>query len=218
MHPHEKILSLVRFSNLEDTSPDSADGAMSLASDMVEMNTVYRFRLTYTSGSFMSTNGAGVIAGYDNADPSGGTGSTWTASEYSSLAALFSQIRVIGYQVWFTPVNPNSTVINSNSNGVQGIFIASVLSSLAGAPSTAGQVLDNADCKEWCCFTTAQPHPYVHNVRYTGNINWASINTPNPGSYAGCPGAIQWYGGGFQNAEAVFRISHVGIYEFRSRI
>lgn len=177
-----------------------------------------RFRLVDNNQPllYISSNGSGLVAGYQNADPSGGSGATWTAGEWSTVTALYSQVRMIEFSIYFTPVSPEDTK-QINTSGGNAIFISGVLSSLAAAPTTRAQVWDNADAKilNVLSFTTGKP--YKHTIR-PRSTNWAIVTSPNPGSFAGCPGGIQYYGDGFAATVPCFAVSMEGIYEFRSRI
>lgn len=186
---------------------------------LTDMSRVVRFRLVdnLTTPAAQSSNGSGVLAGYQNADPSGGSGSTWTASEWTTLTSLYSQVRLVKMTVWFMPIPPalDSKVAGDISNY---LIISSVLSSVASAPTSSAQVHDNADAKIHTLFTTSNPRPIKHVLRPKGKLNWAVVTTPNPGSYAGCPGAIQWYSDTLVVSQVQMAIKTEGIYEFRSRI
>jgi len=166
---------------------------------------------------YLGSNGSGVIAGYQNADPSGGSGSTWTAPEWSALTSLYSEVRIRSFEIWFTPVSPEDNKLSSASAG-NVLYVSGVLSSIAAAPTSRSQVLDNADAKLWTPLSSYGGRPFVHRIKPRGKPQWATVTTPSPGSYAGCPGAIQWYGDGYPTSINLIAISMIGIYEFRSRI
>jgi len=181
--------------------------AQSLASSIVDMNTVYKFRLTNSAN--LTTTGGGVLQGYENADPSGGSGSTWTATEWSALISLFSEVKMDMFQLWFSPVT-------GLTQGAP-LMISGVLSSVSANPTSVNQVLDNADAQAWCLGTTKEPFSYKHTIRGS-DLGWAIVTTPSPGSYAGCTGAIQYYGDGYSTTTTVAKLYIVGVYSFRSRI
>jgi hypothetical protein len=178
-----------------------------LAQSMVDMNTIYEFRLV--SSTNISTSGGGVIASYENADPSGGTGSTWTATEWSAIVSLFSEVKLKLFQLWFTAVQ-------GLTQGNQ-LWISSALSSLSANPTSTTQVLDNADAKLYRFASCTESNPFIHTLKGT-DLNWAIVTTPNPGSYAGCPGGIQFYGDGYSAGATVGKLGIIGVYSFRSRI
>jgi hypothetical protein len=185
---------------------------------LTNLGRIVKFRLVDNSNptQYLGSNGSGVIAGYQNADPSGGSGATWTASEWSALTSLYSEVRLRKFSIWFTPVSPEDSKLPSASAG-NILYISGVLSSIAAAPTTRAQVLDNADAKIWTPLSYTLGRPFVHTIR-PSRPQWASVNTPSPGSYAGCPGAIQWYGDGYPASINLIAISMIGYYEFRSRI
>jgi len=185
---------------------------------LTDLNRVVKFRLVDNNiTTYVSSSGGGVISGYQNADPSGGSGSTWQANEWSSLTALFSEVKLIEFSMAFTPVSPEDTKLPS-TNGGNVVYISGVLSSVAANPSSKAQVFDNADAKMWTALSSTTGKPFVHTIRPRGPLNWAIVTTPNPGSYAGCPGAIQYYGEGFVVSTPIFAITMYGVYQFRSRI
>jgi len=191
----------------EKLSDPSDDVDMSMAGSLISMDTIYKFRLVHGNVDVKSTGG-GVVSGYENADPSGGSGSTWTALEWSSLITLFSQVKMHKFTCHFTA--------DIGLTQGQVIAVSGVLSSLAGNPSTFDNSWDNADSKLWAPKEVSL-HGFVHSISGS-DLNWAIVTTPNPGSYAGVPGAIQWYGSGFGATVTVGQVSMEGIYCFRSRI
>lgn len=164
----------------------------------------------------LSSNGSGVLAGYQNADPSGGSGSTWTANEWTSMTSMYSQVRLVEMTVWLIPVPPEDTKLAGDISNY--LIVSSVLSSVAAAPTTSASVFDNADAKIFTPFTRSSSRPIMFKLRPRGPLNWAVVTTPNPGSYAGCPGAIQWYADQLPVSIVCFMLKTEGIYEFRSRI
>jgi len=186
--------------------------AMAVAASMVDLGTVYKFRLIHVIGG-QSSSAGGVLSGYQNADPSGGAGSTWTAAEWASLITLFSEVRNVSFSIKINPYR-NNLLLQSGA-----LYVSGVLSSLAAAPTTADQCFDNADAKNYSIGTDSTRFGFSHTVKNTlSELSWAIVTTPNPGSYAGCPGAIQWFGNGFTASVAVIQYAVEGIYEFRSRI
>jgi hypothetical protein len=196
-------------SNVESYDPN----VMLLAQSMVALDTVYEFRLTNFLSGGINSSGAGVIAGYQNADPSGGAGSTWTASEWSALISLFSEVKMKKFSLRFCPFN------NSNGNTKFGghMVISGVLSTIAAAPTTYAQVWDNADATQFQIVQSTAKSGKYHAIEGTG-LSWAVVTTPNPGSYAGCPGGIQYYASGMVATTGYADLLYEGFYLFRSRI
>jgi len=182
------------------------------------LQNVQRFRLVDNNSPllYVLSNGSGIISGFQSADPSGGSGSTWTANEWTTVTALYSQVKLLEFSVTFTPVSPEDTK-NITSSGGNACYVSGVLSSVAAAPTTRAQVWDNADAKIFCPLSMTTGRGMKHTIR-PGGVKWAVVTSPNPGSFAGCPGSIQYYGDGFVVSSPIFAVSMEGIYAFRSRI
>jgi hypothetical protein len=180
---------------------------MSMAASLVDINTIYKFRLTNSQN--VTTTGGGIVTGYQNADPSGGAGSTWTASEWSSLTSLFSEVRFTKFVLHFGRV---AGLTQGNP-----VYISGVLSTVGANPSSTNQVWDNADAQILQLASETAQRPVKHSI-VQSDVAFAIVTTPNPGSYAGCPGAIQYYGDGFATSTVVIKLAIEGYFEFRSRI
>jgi len=182
--------------------------AMALAGSLVDMNTVYEFRIV-SAGISLTASAGGVLASYQTADPSGG--GTWTATEWASLVTLFSEVKMKRFTCHFV------RALNTGIAAGQGIAVSGVLSTVAAAPTTYSQVYDNADANVYNLLNDTSLHGYKHTIKGT-DLTWAIVTTPNPGSYAGCPGSIQWYGNGITINSTVGQVHISGHYLFRSRI
>lgn len=182
-------------------------------SGLFRMTTTNLFRLTEQTAD-ITTDGSGVAKGFASADPSGGSGSTWTATEWSPITNLFSEVRLVWFRVHisFAPSIPTT-------ESVAPVFaISSVLNSVASAPTSINTVMDNADSKLWQTIQQTRLVAPFFTLRPRQLLNFAVTTTPNPGSYAGCPGSIQWYGAGHVASTTIARVICEGVYEFRSRI
>lgn len=182
-------------------------GAMDLASSLISINTEYDFRLI-SAGVAASSSGAGLLNGFQGADPSGG--GTWTATEWASLITLFSEVKMKSFSITFNRTF-DTTIQLGNV-----LMVSGALSTIAAAPTTYSQVFDNADAKMYQVQADTSKTGYTHTIRGT-DLSWAIVTTPNPGGYAGCPGSIQ-YIGTFTASKAVLLLSMHGVYAFRSRI
>jgi len=184
---------------------------------LTDMNKVVAFRLVDNSSTSLlyASSASGVLAGYHNADPSGG--GTWTSAEWSSITALYSQVRLISFCLSFAPCPLEDTKLSGTTAGST-IVVSSVLSTIGGAATARSQVWDNADAKVYNLLANQGKTPFKHYLRPKGTLQWAVVTTPNPGSYAGCPGGIQWYGDNFPDSSSIMTVYIEGIYEFRSRI
>jgi len=183
------------------------------------LNRVNIFRLVDNNSTPLqqSSTAGGVLAGFQNADPSGGSGSTWTANEWANLTAMFSEVKLLEFSVSFMFVPP--TLDSKITGDISNYFMVSgVLSSVAAAPTTSAQVHDNADARILQPFTHTTGRAFKHTIRPASPLNWAIVTTANPGGYAGCPGAIQWYSDQLVVSQVQMQIKMEGVYLFRSRI
>jgi len=182
--------------------------ALAMAQAFIGLDTIYEFRLV-SAGLSLTVTGGGILGAFQTADPSGA--GSWTATEWASLIALFSEVRMKSFTVHFV------RALNTGIAAAQGMAISGVLSTVGSAPTTYSQVYDNADATIWAAGTDTSAHGYKHTIRGT-DLTWAIVTTPNPGAYAGCPGSIQYYTAGM-TAGVTFGQYHLsGIYAFRSRI
>jgi len=194
----------------EKLQDPSTDSDMAMAGSLIGLNTVYKFRLVHVA-TVISSTGAGVISSYHNADPSGGVGSTWTSAEWAALITLFSEVKMDSFSVHFSGYKSNTQLLNNR------IVISGVLSSVSAIPTTYDTVWDNADAVVYCLNTETSLHGYTHTIKGT-DLSWAIVTTPNPGSYAGVPGSIQFYGTAFTVTLPYLNTDLSGVYSFRSRI
>jgi len=120
------------------------------------------------------------------------------------------------FTIEFWNTNLLSSSLSTSTLG-NGLAISGVLSSVASAPTTWNQVVDNADSVVYPFINDHSGRVFRHSLKGT-DLNWAVVTTPNPGSYAGCPGSIQYYGNGLPTAEPLLLYTMIGVYSFRSRI
>jgi len=206
-----------RLSDLDPTDPSFQDG-VSLGQSLIDLNTVYRFRLSSNSAACpgMPSSVAGILDGYQTVDPSGSGPSTWTANEWASLIALFAQVRFKSFSVTFLPDSAFTSVLGTTATG-NPLAIGSNLSSAYSLPGSYAVVMDNADAKLYCLTTDRMQHGYKHTIHAEG-IGWAATGTPSPGSYAGTTGFIQFHGRGYPVSLNIGYVWPEGVYEFRSRV
>jgi len=184
----------------------------SIMAALVDQDTIYRFRLT-AGPFFLASNGAGVTAGFETADPSGG--GSWTASEWNNLTPLFTEVRLIEFKMRMFVTG----VYDSNAwQGTNPTFVWNTsLTTPTAAPTSAPVVWDNASAKI-VNVTLPNSREEVMTVRPRSLLNFASTSAPNPGSFAGCPGSINWYAENLPVSISwgVFYLE--GFYEFRNRV
>jgi len=196
-----------------DTVVEPADTSMITSMDFVSLNQVYRFRLGGFSGI---TQTAGVINTFFACDPSA-AGTNFP--EWTTLAALFSEFRLVEYGVQFVCDwnNSNQSTVGTLAAGIPTCIIAGNLGT-AVAPGSLTAVCDNADAKFVQIPRMTSNLGYTHVINGTG-VGWSQVTTPTTTPYAGAPGSIQMYGtfGALSQANAI-RCIIWGIYDFRSRI
>jgi hypothetical protein len=92
------------------------------------------------------------------------------------------------------------------------------LASTASPPGTGGAVWDNAEAKLVNPqFIKSSNGMNVFTVKPRTGLEFASTTTPNPGSYAGIPGSIGYYGAGFPASASVATIFLEVFLMFRNR-
>lgn len=193
-----------RVSDQVALAPDAE--SVELASSLVSLNTVYRFRL---AGVFTLSMTSGTINTYAACDPSA---AGINFSEWSTLSALFSEFRLVEFGCQIVPNNNVST-------GTSSCGALAVCGNLgtAIAPGSYAAVADNADSKLMNLYTTT-PLGYTHVIDGRG-IEWSQVTTPTTEPYAGAPGSIQFFSNfGSASVSDIFRIIVWGIYDFRSRV
>jgi len=179
---------------------------------LVDPRHIYKFRMASTALA-ISSNGSGIAAGYETCDPSGG--GTWTATEWASLTGLFNQVRCSKFVLHCVK---GQNVASSGTGATPYIVFGSTLATPTGAPGTVGIVWDNSDAKVHCPSNVSGSGMIVHAITLDKSfVDFASIATPNPGSYAGCPGGILYYGANFSNGMTVLQYFLEGFYELQSR-
>jgi hypothetical protein len=210
---HDLVRSLPQgSSDLDSFATESSGPSPMMLSALVDQDTVYRFRLT-GGPVFLATSGAGVTKGYETADPSGG--GTWTAAEWNNLTPLFSEVRLVEFKIHLAFTG----VYDSNAwQGTNPTFVWNTsLSTPGAAPTAISVVWDNASAKVLNP-VVGNGKVYTMVVKPRSGLAWAAVGSADPGSYAGCPGSINYYGENFPNSISVGFYYQEGIYEFRSRI
>jgi hypothetical protein len=191
-------------------SSETLQASRDVMGSLIDPTVIYRFRLASDVNSMSATSG--LLAQTESVDPSGGSPSTWTALEWSEITALFQFVRAVQFKIHFSWAS-TAPAINEGSYMV----IASTLNDSA-TPVSAISVVNVPNS------IMLNPHNTSGSGRHTqtldlpiSNIEFADVGTPNPGGYAGCPGTIIWYGGGFAGSDVVGYFFREGIYEFRAR-
>lgn len=137
------------------------------------------------------------------------------SSEYSQLNVLFGQIRLISYQVIFTPKLQNfaSTVhgrlmlgyfMNGNANNIP----------LVSGYTTVQNTLDNATIESY----GVRPFIWTANVP---ELEFSALNADSPSTitpWAGSPGVIIFYGDDFTASLGnYFSVDVICVWQLRAR-
>jgi len=132
-------------------------------------------------------------------------------SEWADVAALFSEFRLKSFHVQFLGVSNTTVAMNWFPIG-----ICSNLS-LSAAPTSMGEIVQNADGRFWKATQQTSDLGYVHRVKPGVPLGWSTVVSPTNTPYAGAPGCIQIYTAS-QGVGAIIGLAMVtGLYEFRVR-
>jgi hypothetical protein len=171
------------------------------------IETVWPIRLSTTV--LVSSNGSGACVGFIPADPSS---SGLGFAEFPAVQSLFAEIKVTRMRVtWLPALTEVKTLISGRPMG-----IAPNLAN-GGTPSSYETILDNAQSRLWNGLADTSPRGFRMTLRHP-SLTYASIVTPNPGSYAGCPGGFGYYGDTFPNTTNLFLVQVECWYLVRSRV
>jgi hypothetical protein len=151
-----------------------------------------------------STSG-GVIAASFLADPS-----NIPLYEWSTFAALFDEVKCVGFEVWLSPNSDTANLINA------GLAVGSFTRSVS-VPASYTAVLVAPDSVLASPSNTTKL-AYRHKMKYPRDILFAPTASPAPGPYAGCPGSIQIYSTGNQANVSALTVFVVGTYRLRGRL
>jgi len=190
-----------RPKKIENNSEASVSGA-----DFMDPRIKYRFLLKGIST--IVANGTGVVAAFLPMDP---TSTGYNFAEWTDLAALFSEYRLVKYSVQFVGIYNTTAAMNYFPIGI-GSNIAT-----SSAPTSLGEVLQQADGRLWKATQQTTDLGMLFHVRPGVPLGWASIASPTNTPYAGAPGCVQIYSAS-QGVGANIALAMVcGLYEFRVR-
>ena len=170
------------------------------------MNTML-YKTSWTSTT-LSTGTTGTLASW--------TSPTITqSSEYSIMASLFTECRLLRCHMIFTPTQA------VNSSVLQGAVIVSTNMLLngntGGNPSSYSDVQNQLNAVR---FSTSSVRPLTYVMPVPQDLEYSGISSdaPNPATpWAGSPGAVLWYATGL-TASTVYLQLHVEcVYALRGR-
>jgi len=186
--------------------PDQLAATSEGASFFMNPDSVYEFMLK--GFSTITSNGSGVVNSFAQFDPSS---AGYNFSEYSDLAALFSQIRLKHVNIQVLSSN-----WNQSASPVEMVVTAGAVNPTAqGAPGSLGAVITLADGR----FINGQMSSASgtnFSLAFSGN-SWSPTSTVVVTPYAGCPGSFQLYGGVFPVTTQVAYLRVAFTYQFRAR-
>ncbi len=167
-------------------------------------SSVYRFRVI--SLAQITTDGSGNVNSVITCDPTAYT-------DYSSIAALFGEIRLVKSMLHLVSTPP---LANSTSSVTTGSLpVAFQYNNTSTAPGVgAGPAVysvANAELHSW-----ANRLPSVFHAKIPP-MEWATTSSPAPGPYAGCYGAWVMARGGLSATTIVLDVWMENVYEVRDR-
>lgn len=161
-----------------------------------------RIMLT-TAVATATASGGGVVSGNLVVDP---TSTTYT--ELTDIKALYSSYRMLGAELILTRSDGNT----SNAT----LYIASLLNTGIGNPTSAGQVIDNANHVVWVPGTCTTGRPLrlaLSGGRGLLFQEWGTAATDN----SGAPGGWYWRADGVTASQNMFTYYARVVFEVRNR-
>jgi len=168
--------------------------------------TVIRVRVL--DGNYRAATAGGVFAAVFKADPS-------SATEWSSFALLFDEVKTNSMRFTYAMVNPNTLIAAVVPNWP--MMAVGWFYNNTSSPTGEDQVLTSTRSHSVQTYRTNQFVMKIPESVFKGNL-WASTSSPAPGPYAGCPGSIQCYASGFVASQTFGWITVEKIMTLRGRI
>jgi hypothetical protein len=165
-----------------------------------------------------TSNGSGILAGFLPCDPSATLSATFQSvtqfTEWSSLTALFSQIRCLQYCARFYPATTDEV-----KGDILPVLAISGNLQLATAPGSYNITADNTDSQIYPFLLDTSGKGRYHSFNHDRKrLEYSSTGTPSSSTiYSGCPGAIQVYASGLPINTVSLTIHIVGTYQLMSR-
>lgn len=170
------------------------------------------FRLS--GATSVVSDGSGVVSGYSYNDPTSTFGNY--TEHVSYLANLFTEMRIVRSR-WHL-VSQLTGLLNETKLAQNPVFAVGVFtrtpSSLPSVTSV-NQVLDNQPSKIWNIAADTTQTGLIMSARF--NVVNYQLTTTTSTDYAGCPGGILFYGGGFPLSQACFAIHWEVFIQYRGR-
>jgi hypothetical protein len=142
--------------------------------------------------------------------------SMMNSSEYSTIASLFTEIKLLRYQIVFSP---KAQSLSSASQGqlIIGTNIQFTYSTYT-TPTAFSQVQNLA---KRTIITSARTNSFVYEAWVPRDLEFAIITADSPVSatpWAGSPGAVVVFGNAFTPVTAYFDVTITAQYQLRGRV
>jgi len=176
----------------------------------VPRNFPYNEMLLKTAWSHfaLTSNGSGVLGDF--------IGPTITnTNEYSTIASLFTEVKLMACEIHLISRNPYST--GTTSSTITLGTDMGINNATAVAPTTIDNVINSSNVKDFAS-TNPRPVTYVMSVPKSLEFSAIAADAPNPVTpWAGSPGAVLIFGTGMANTTAYFDVRVYATYHLRGR-
>lgn len=180
----------------------------------IPLNQSYMIQLRGFFGA--TTDGSGNIAGMIPCDPSATLSSVFGSvamfNQWSSWVVLFRNIKCVAFEVKMLPCYTDEV----KGDIAHALIVSGNLQAQITA-SNYGGLSDNTDSQLYNPTLDTASKGLYHSIRHRKSLQWADVNTPVPGGYAGCPGSISFYGAGFPASTQLVLIHVTGTYLLSNR-
>jgi len=193
---------------LTDSIPQSVMDADALESMSEGVSAWTTYNVTLKGFSTLGTTIGGVANFAIPVDPSS-TG--YNFAEYTNLAALFGEVRVLRFEIQLVTFYYPST-----STAVTPIIVG-FNPTLSTAPGSEGVVATLIDSEYWAANGDRSARGAKFSVKFDPRLGFSLTSSVTVTPYAGCPGGFQLYGSGFNVSSNVAKVLVCGLYQFRSR-
>jgi len=192
--------------SLDDQGEMVESQSVSIARSLVDPRTSYTFRMVAASN--ISSSAGGVIALAISCSPT-----TTTFQTYSSLSALFTEVRLVGASLSLFNQDPHSD--GYSTGPVKSVVAISYNDSYVN--TTPGSVLGVLEDAQGRYHSLSQTKVDIFNAKVPRDREYADVASPAPGPYAGCTGQFSLYNSGL-TASTIYMVYHlVCDFEFRNR-
>lgn len=139
-------------------------------------------------------------------------------SEYSTIASLFSEIKLLACTIVFTNTCTSASV---NGRVIIGTQLQANYNSHATPPLVSTQVENLAAVKYLSIGYSIFDAPFRYKMVVPQGLEYASISADAPATvtpWAGSPGCVYVFGDGLSASFQYFRVDVIATYAFRGRV